>query len=186
MHCCNLESWGPHFLTVYTHTHSHSHAVLQRFLVSYANFLLISVLSEQEVSYVLLWKTFFRSQIENKRYSREIRKVRYLSIGLYKSTCLHAKNPCGWISVTKRKWLRVYTHTKGAMRLVVGWGHCCRWAGPWVHVFHHAIMLIQPSPCGVSVGVSEAAARPWGNVHFIQLLFHVTELLSAAIVPESP
>lgn len=42
------------------------------------------------------------------------------------------------------------------------------------------------SPCGVSVGVSDAAARPWGNVHFIQLLFHVTKLLSAASVSESP
>lgn len=47
-------------------------------------------------------------------------------------------------------------------------------------------MLIQPSPCGASVGVSEAAARPWGNVLFIQLLFHVTELLSASTGSESP
>lgn len=48
-----------------------------------------------------------------------------------------------------------------------------------------AITLVQPLPRGVSVGVSEAAARPRGNVHFIQLPFHVTELLSAATDSQS-
>lgn len=54
-----------------------------------------------------------------------------------------------------------------------------------VMFFCHAIMLIQPSPYGVPVGVSEAAARSSGKVHFMQLLFHVTKHLPPA-VSESP
>lgn len=37
--------------------------------------------------------------------------------------------------------------------------------------------LVQRRPSGVSVGVSERALEPGGKVRFIQLLFHVTELL---------
>lgn len=47
--------------------------------------------------------------------------------------------------------------------LVVGWGHRS--------VFHSAIMLIQLSPC--------QRIRPGRGVHLIQLLFHVTNRLSA-------
>lgn len=54
---------------------------------------------------------------------------------------------------------------------------------------HKTSVLIQLRPCGASVGVSEAAAGPLGegggDVHYIQLLFHPTELLSAAAVSQS-
>lgn len=67
-----------------------------------------------------------------------------------------------------------------------------RWTGPGgqeVFFCHRTSVLIQPRPCSVSVGVSEAAAGPLakggGDVHYIQLLFHPTELLSAAAVSQS-
>lgn len=95
------------------------------------------------------------------------------------------KTHVGGGRMTKRKCFRVKAHA-GSSALTCGLVGSLLQMSWTFRTFYHAKMLIQLSPCGESVGVSETAARPWGNVHFIQLLFHVTELISAATLSESP
>lgn len=152
----------------HTSVNAHKHR-LQQLVLSSANFLLISILSEQEVhifcrdnhSFPLRLRTWYQRDVFKK-----IHKVSYLLNWRWR--------PNTWTVRGRSPHARPSRHKagKGAC-VVVGQGHRCRWSETSGHVFHHVSLLIQLSVCCASVCVS-AAVRPSGNFPFIQLLFLVT------------